>query len=254
MAAVRSNLTDRHGDYGFDGGSAGALAGAAVGVLALPILALFAFRSGRRRVAMIAFAASAGLTSIVPFYLHATRRGKFLVWAELLEGLHLRGDEQVLDLGCGRGAVLTIVAKLLSHGRIVGLDLWTADQSGNSPIAAQQNLAAEGIAERCSLTTGNMLDLPFADASFDLVVSSLAIHNIDQFWVDNTRRLLAIDEAVRVLKPGGRLVIVDLMWTGAYAQRLRGHGMANVEERRLGWRFWYGPWMGANLVTAVKPE
>ncbi len=45
-----------------------------------------------------------------------SRRGKFEVWARLLIDLQLRGDERVLDLGCGRGAVLLAAAKLVPRG------------------------------------------------------------------------------------------------------------------------------------------
>jgi ubiquinone/menaquinone biosynthesis C-methylase UbiE len=90
-----------------------------------------------------------------------------------------------------------------------------------------------------------------ADSSFDLVVSSLAIHNIKS----REGRCRAIDEAVRVLKPGGRLLIADLMCTRAYAKRLRALGMENVVEQRLDWRFWYGALgMAAGLASATKQE
>ena len=188
-------------------------------------------------------------------YLHATRRGKFAIWAELLEVLRLRGDEQCLDMGCGRGAVMALLAKLVSRGHVVGLDLWrTEDQSGNNPEVTRQNLVAEGVAERCELRTGDMLAMPFEDETFDLVVSSLAIHNIDERDLRNhTRRLRAVSEAARVLKPGGRLVITDLLWTRRYAHHLRELGMHDVHQRALGWRFWYAPFLGADLVTATKP-
>ena len=162
------------------------------------------------------------------------------------------GDEHVLDMGCGRGAVLSLVAKRVPRGRSVGLDLWTGDQSGNSPEATRRNLDAEGVRKSCALATADMTAMPFHDATFDLVVSSLAIHNIRS----REGRTRAIEEAVRVLKPGGRLLIADLMWTGAYARRLRARGMADVSRRRLDWRFWYGgPWMVmvSGLVTATKP-
>src|SRR6201998_1554638 len=55
-----------------------------------------------------------------------SRRGKFEVWARLLTGMGLRGDERVLDLGCGRGAVLLIAAKLVPHGSAGGVDIWRA--------------------------------------------------------------------------------------------------------------------------------
>ena len=124
---------------------------------------------------------------------------------------------------------------------VVGLDLWrTEDQSGNNLEMTRRNLIAEGVAERCELKTGDMLAMPFGDNTFDLVVSSLAIHNIDEREVRNhTRRLQAVSEAARVLKPGGRLLITDLLWTRRYAEHLRQLGMQHVEQRALGWRFWY---------------
>jgi arsenite methyltransferase len=147
---------------------------------------------------------------------------------------------------------LSLVAKRVPRGRSVGLDLWTGDQSGNSPEATRRNLDAEGVRKSCALATADMTAMPFHDATFDLVVSSLAIHNIRS----REGRAQAIEEAVRVLKPSGRLLIADLMWTGAYARRLRARGMADVSRRRLDWRFWYGgPWMVmvSGLVTATKP-
>ena len=47
---------------------------------------------------------------------HANRRGKFVVWSRLLDELQLRGDEHLLDLGCGRGAGLVLAAARLSSG------------------------------------------------------------------------------------------------------------------------------------------
>lgn len=56
--------------------------------------------------------------------------GKFKVWAQELKALGLRGDEQVVDLGCGRGAVLTMAARLVPRGKVTGVDLWrSVDQS-----------------------------------------------------------------------------------------------------------------------------
>src|SRR5262245_61864873 len=247
------DLRQHRGDYGVDATGPQIAAVAAIG-LALAGLAPRAVRAGQTLLATIELAGSAVLLATVALFLHATRRGKFAVWADLLADLELRGTERVLDLGCGRGAVLTMVARLLPRGRVVGLDLWTADQSGNTPAANRQNLVAEGVHERCAVTTGTMTALPFRDGSFDLVTSSLAIHNIDQFSLAQRGRLQAIDEATRVLAPGGRLVIADLMWTPVYAQRLRDLGLADVRQRALGWRFWYGPGLGVSLVTATKPS
>src|SRR5262245_56963847 len=169
--------------------------------------------------------------------LHASRRGKFVVWAELLERLSLDSNARVLDVGCGRGAVLTMVAASLTTGRATGIDRWRrVDQSGNAALATRRNIDAEGVASRADVCTADMRALPFADATFDAVVSSLAIHNVSGH--DDRRR--AIDEAVRVLRPGGRLLVADLFKTSEYCQRLAELGLRDITQENLGWRLWWG--------------
>jgi ubiquinone/menaquinone biosynthesis C-methylase UbiE len=172
------------------------------------------------------------------------------VWRELIDGLQLRGDERILDLGCGRGAVLLSAAKRLTTGRAVGVDIWSrTDQSGNSPRTAKENSAIEGVENRVALATADMTALPFPAATFDVIVSNVAIHNIRGL----RRRLIAVDEAVRVLRPGGRVLIADLRSTSAYVTRLESSGMVDVRRRGLGWRMWWGgPWGTTRLVTARK--
>jgi len=240
----------RQGEYGFDGNMTGLLGMTAVAVALLAGAAAL-FVAGFAGAAAVTALAAGALATTLGFYLHTTRRGKFLVWAEILDSLRLRGDERTLDAGCGRGAVLTMTAGHLPRGRATGLDLWTADQSGNGIEAAGRNLAAEGRRERCELVTGDMRSMPFPDASFDLIVSSLAIHNIRDF----AGRIRAIEEIARALAPGGRVAIADLAWTWSYAQRLEALGFTGVKRRRLGWRFWWGPGFPTTaLVTGTKPE
>jgi ubiquinone/menaquinone biosynthesis C-methylase UbiE len=192
------------------------------------------------------------LSAILASYLYTTLRGKFVVWSELLNRLGLRGDERILDLGCGRGAVLLMAAQHLTTGRAVGVDLWrSVDQSGNSAEATRRNAIAEGVADRVELHTGDMTALPFEDNSYDLVLSSLAIHNIR----GSAGREKAISEAVRVLRPGGRLMIADIRATRQHQVQLAKIGINDVARRRLGWRFWWGgPWAATRLLTATKPD
>jgi ubiquinone/menaquinone biosynthesis C-methylase UbiE len=130
------------------------------------------------------------------------------------------------------------------------VDIWRADQTGNSMQATLANADAEGVADRIELHTQDMTGLKFRAASFDLVVSSLAIHNLP----GKEARRSAIDEAVRVLRPGGRVAIADLGFTRLYVSRLRQCGMVNVKRQDLGWRAWWGlPFFRMHAVTATKP-
>ncbi len=237
------------GRYGVDAPNVPAFMGLS-GLVLLTVGVFVLAGGGSLAVAIICLYWSLWLLASTASYLYTTRAGKFRVWARLLAEQHLRGDERVLDLGCGRGAVLMLVARLLPKGRAVGIDLWsTSDQSGNSLEAARRNAELEEVAERVELHTGDMRQLPFQDAEFDMVVSSLAIHNIRS----RADRLKAIDEAIRVLKPGGRLLIADFRGTSDYAARLREKNMREVTVKSLGPRFWYGgPWTATRLVSATR--
>ena len=195
------------------------------------------------RIAMAA--AGTVLLANAGVYLHTTLRGKLRIWERELDRAGLQGNEQLLDLGCGRGAVLIAAASRLPTGRAVGADRWTRDQSGNSPEVTLANAAAAGVADRVEVHTADMTALPFTDGSFDVVTSALAIHNIPT----PGGRYRAVDEAMRVLRPGGQLLIAD-PWPMArkYAAHI-GQGTL----RGLGPGYWYGgPWLGITLLHVVK--
>lgn len=180
-------------------------------------------------------------------YLYTTLHGKLQVWDRILDDAGLRGNEQTLDVGCGRGMVLIKIAERLESGHATGIDLWTADQSGNRPEVTLANASAAGVADRVEVRTGDMTTLPFDDASFDVVTSALAIHNISSH--DQQRH--AVDEAMRVLRPGGKLIIADI-WAAAkaYAEHLK---LGTLTD--LGPQYWYGgPWVRVSLLQVTKPE
>ena len=238
----------RRGEYGYDAPYALVLFGV-MGLLGA-FLAAMSWREGPARKAVPPTFFAAFLFTNAATYLHTTRRGKFLEWDRILDDLALRGDERVLDMGCGRGAVLTAVARRLTSGRVTGIDIWsTHDQSGNARDVTLRNATLEGVSARVDVQTGDMRALPFPDGSFDLVVSSLAIHNISS----DAERRKAVAEGFRVVKPGGRLVIADIRATSVYEDVLKSMGALNPTRRRLGWRFWWGnPIAATKLVTAWK--
>lgn len=175
--------------------------------------------------------------------------------AQTLSYAAIRPGERILDVGCGTGVLTRLAAE--AAGSATGID----------PAARMIQVARETAARLGSAAefkVAAMESLPFPDASFDLVLSSLMLHHLPP---ETKQRGLA--EAYRVLRPGGRLVIADfarpanplwwlLLWPflmmpsvadnlgGRIPAHLREAGFTQVETRghRAGLiTFW----------TAVKP-
>ncbi len=149
----------------------------------------------------------------------SSKYGKVRERETYLDLLEWRGDERVLDVGCGRGLFLIGAAKRLTTGRATGIDIWQAeDLSGNKPAGTLDNARIEGVADRVEVQTADARNLPFDDASFDVVLSSAALHNI----YNAGERETAVREIARVPKVGGRLLIADVRQIRDYARILRG--------------------------------
>ena len=154
--------------------------------------------------------------------IYDSKIGKVREREEYLDKIAWRGDERVLDVGCGLGLFLIGAAKRLSTGRAVGIDKWQAeDLSGNNAAGTLNNARIEGVADKVEVQTGDARKLPFDDASFDVVLSSVALHNI----YDAGGRQAAVREIARVLKPGGQVLIADVRHLRQYAATLRDAGL-----------------------------
>jgi ubiquinone/menaquinone biosynthesis C-methylase UbiE len=108
-----------------------------------------------------------------------------------------------------------------------------------------QNAEAEGVADRVEVKTGDMRDLPFPDGSIDVVGASLSIHNIPA----KQGRAQAMREIARVLKPGGRVALLDFQFTAEYVQWLHEAGWQTAN--RSGLHFLMFP--PVRVVTGTKP-
>ena len=145
----------------------------------------------------------------------------------LLDLISWRGDETVLDVGCGLGLMLIGAAKRLTTGTAAGIDIWqTEDLSGNHPDGTLENARREGVADRVTILTADMRQIPFPDGHFDVIVSNVAIHNLYKA----NERAAAVREIARVLKPGGACILADVRHEAQYASVLRASGVTDVQR------------------------
>ena len=161
--------------------------------------------------------------------------GSWMVWSSkvgkvksrerLLDLISWKGNEQVLDLGCGRGLMLIGAAKRLTTGKAVGIDIWRAeDLSGNNSKAILENARRENVESRVEIATADMRKMPFANGTFNVVVSRFAIHNI----YSAAERAKAIREVARVLKPGGHAIIEDIRYLNDYTATFAEDGCPDI--------------------------
>ena len=147
----------------------------------------------------------------------------------VLSHLDFDGQGQLLDVGCGSGALSIRAAFTWRAAQVVGIDYW-GSAYGYGQAMCEKNAESEGVAARCRFRHGDANRLDFPDESFDAVVSNYVYHNITGA---DKRALLR--ETLRVLKKGGTFAIHDLMSPGrygdmqAFVQKLRDMGYERVE-------------------------
>ena len=164
------------------------------------------------------------------FIFWSSKRGKFHMRDRVIAGLKLRGDEQVLDVGCGNGLLLIGAAQKLTTGTAVGVDIFDENlESHNSRDSVLHNARLSGVANRVEVHNADACELPFEDASFDVVTSSLMLHHLNK-----ADQKTAVQQMLRVLKPGGKLVLVEVAFA-ARLQKLVGElGGTTVQRVPLG--------------------
>jgi arsenite methyltransferase len=170
--------------------------------------------------------------------------GKFRQRDRMISLIPWTGKETVLDVGTGRGLLMIGAAKNLTSGKSIGIDIWSAkDLSGNRPENAIRNADLEGVADKIEVRSEDATKMSFPDATFDIALSNLCIHNIPT----REGRESACREIVRVLKPGGVALISDFIRLGEYAAAFRKAG-ARAERARWFWVDTFPP-MGILRVT-----
>jgi ubiquinone/menaquinone biosynthesis C-methylase UbiE len=198
--------------------------------------------NGANAVAWISLLIGAGFGVVVAVDVWSSLTGKLQMRDRLLDSVVWKGDEKVLDIGCGSGLLLIGAAKRLQTGKSTGVDLWSKhDLTGNTADAARDNATKESVLPKIKIDTADAQKLPYADASFDVVVSANTLHALP----DPAK---ALAEIVRVLKPGGQLRIFDISDTGEYAKGLQALGLTEVSVSAPSW-LWCKP---SRTVSAKK--
>jgi len=118
---------------------------------------------------------------------------------------------RVLDVGCGSGSLAVKLAQAHTGVSVVGVDSWAEDWE-YSPDECARNARIEGVAERVSFQRQSGSALSFPDASFDAVVSCMTFHEIKE----NADKADGVAEALRILRPGGTFVFLDLFGDHAF--------------------------------------
>ncbi|MCK9248787.1 MAG: class I SAM-dependent methyltransferase [Solirubrobacteraceae bacterium] len=144
--------------------------------------------------------------------------------ADVLDRLELRGDEAVLDAGCGSGKITAQLVHRLPEGRVVGVD-------GSPSMIAQ---ASRVLPDAVDLQVQDLVDLVLADP-VDVVVSGAVFH-----WIEDHDRLFA--RIAAVLRPGGRFEAQcggagNIASVAAAIDRLRTRAPWDVA-----FTGWDGPW------------
>jgi len=140
-----------------------------------------------------------------------------------------------LDVGCGSGSLVIKLAQASPGGTVTGVDAWGKDWEYSQRLC-EDNARIEQIADRTAFQQHSGAALGFADGSFDVVVSCMTFHEIR----DVARKSDAVVEALRVLRPGGRFVFLDLFADPSFypsidhvKQTISGAGVSISELHRL---------------------
>lgn len=156
-----------------------------------------------------------GRTWLLPFYDPLTRLvGVERLHRRLLDQAGLRAGTRVLEIGCGTGNLL-----LLAHRLVPGVVTTGIDPDRAALARAGRKARRRGVDVRLDL--GYADALPYPDASLDVVLSSLMLHHLPE-----AQKAPALREVRRVLRPGGRLHLLDI------GGEQHGHGLLGRRAER----------------------
>jgi ubiquinone/menaquinone biosynthesis C-methylase UbiE len=166
------------------------------------------------------FIPALGVNVLTPYY-DLVQRWLVRDWIfknRLIEQAQIQPGQRVLDVGCGTGTLAVMVKRAQPGADVAGLD---ADPRMLNVARAK----ADGLGLSITFDQGLASELPYPDASFDRVLSSLMIHHLKTPDKERMAR-----EIRRVLTPGGRLHVVDFCKPRTFYGKLLGPFLHGFEE------------------------
>ena len=133
-----------------------------------------------------------GTNKILSFGLDGLWRGRAVTRLQPVPG------GKYLDVGCGTGDIALEILRRAPGSKVIGID-----PSQGMLVQGQNKVSSAGLADSISLIPGDVLDLEFEDNSFDGAITAFCIRNV-------TNRKLALREMSRVIRSGGRIVVLEL--------------------------------------------
>lgn len=140
-------------------------------------------------------------------------QGKIL--DNVLAHLKWNGEGQLLDIGCGSGAMAIKACKKFPSATITGIDYWGAEWE-YAKDQCENNASIEGVDKRVTFFKGDAAKLSFPDATFDAAVSNFVFHEVKS----QPDKLALIREALRVVKPGGIFSFGDVYYSKSHYKDL----------------------------------
>jgi ubiquinone/menaquinone biosynthesis C-methylase UbiE len=149
----------------------------------------------------------------IPKSLHGHRTKRLF---ELMDINHLRG-KKVLDVGCGDGSYPVLYS-------LLGAEVWAFDLSPVAVEIGKRSAEANGVSDRCKFSIQNASSMSYGDAVFDIIVFQRSLHHVIKYPRVH-------EETLRVLKPGGMVVIAESLRGNVFLEFARKITMKGEEAK-----------------------
>lgn len=133
----------------------------------------------------------------------------------ILQRVQVKAQASVLDIGSGNGVLAIKLAQLQPNADVTGIDYWGQDWEYSKSVC-EKNARVADVEGRVHFQKGDAAALPFPDGTFDAAISNLTFHEVKS--VADKRAVL--QEALRVVKPGGTFAFVDYFYDEQYYGRV----------------------------------